>query len=51
MIYNNAIDAIRSAELFAEKSKLAYALYAKGEGFIVTCLIHANGRELEIIKP
>lgn len=51
MIYHNAIDAIRSAEFFAAKSNLAYALYSAGNGFIVRCLVHANGRELEIIKP
>lgn len=51
MIYQNAIDAIRSAEFFAAKSKLPYALYAKGKGFIVAQLAQANGLELEIIKP
>lgn len=51
MIYHNAIDAIRSAEFFAAKSNLAYALYSAGSGFIVAQLVRSNGRELEIIKP
>jgi|JI71714BRNA_FD_contig_21_7616252_length_1024_multi_5_in_0_out_0_3 hypothetical protein len=51
MLFNNAIDAIRGAEFFAEKSKLAYAIYAADTGFTVIQLTLANGSELEIIKP
>ncbi len=51
MLFNTAIDAIRSAEFFAEKSKLVYAIYAADNGFTVRQLTLANGSELEIIKP
>ncbi|MCY1440795.1 hypothetical protein D9M71_570820 [compost metagenome] len=51
MIFNNAIDAVRSAVFFAEKSKLTYAIYAFGSGFTIKPLTQANGLELEIIKP
>jgi len=51
MIFNTAIDAIRSATFLAEQSKLAHAIYAYGTSFTVKQLTEASGLELEIIKP
>lgn len=51
MFFNDAFNAVRGCTLLAEENNVAYAIYALRRGFKVRKLIHANGMELEIIKP
>jgi hypothetical protein len=51
MFFNDAFNAVRGCTLLVEENNVAYAIYALRRGFKVKKLIHANGMELEIIKP
>ncbi|SIQ99952.1 hypothetical protein [Aquipseudomonas alcaligenes] len=51
MFFSNALEAIRTAEFFALKSKLPYAIYSAGAGFVVQVLTQPTGAELETVRP
>jgi hypothetical protein len=51
MFFHTALEAIRTAEFFALKSKLPYAIYTENAGFIVRLLTQPTGAELETFHP
>jgi len=51
MFFPSALEAIRTAEFFALKSNLPYAIYSARAGYLVLALTQRTGAELETFYP